>query len=370
MNRAPAILGLGLATLIIVAAAPVSAQLPGQLPGKVTIEEAFVFFDEGEPQPGSAVGPSSATLMILGRHFNYADPVVVELAGEELPILDARFNEIVALLPADLPAGDYLLTVRPRFRSGDADKRRDGGSTEGSLSHDQMRDEFMLTIGAVGPEGPTGPEGPQGEVGPQGPPGPTGATGPTGPEGPPGPGLPTSCAAGQIAQWNGDQWVCAPDPMTAQVKASICELYGETLLTPPEFCGPGLEWAPFDCEIVGDNIVNDCAGGAKWAKQSDFDPNLFICAQLCSPTRYKLFLADTPLGPYWEISDQCGCGQDHCELIGAGSGSVGTCRFSASLPSGFWRCQEGGPFAFSSPPPSNAWSPHWYECGVSIPPGP
>ena len=100
-------------------------------------------------------------------------PVVVELGG------DGGFGDISALcsespqtlscdfsLTGGLPAdGDYLLTV--------------------STGHkDNERDEYDLTIGAVGPQGSTGqqgPQGPRGLGGSQGPVGPAGSVGPQGP---------------------------------------------------------------------------------------------------------------------------------------------------------------------------------------------
>ncbi len=128
------------------------------------------------------------------------------------------------------------------------------------------------------------------------------------------------------------------------------------------------EWLEIDFLIGGTNVVNACIAGAKYIKRSDFDPGLWVGAQLCSNSRYKLFLASSAGGTYWEIADQSGNGQDHCELIGGTVTTAIDSRVtSPPLPSGFYRSSLGQPFVFASPPPSNAWRTAWYECGISVP---
>ena len=86
-----------------------------------------------------------------------------------LALVSETPTQIIALLPAGLTPGTYLLTV--------------ANSSEGSY------DTCDVTIGAAGPAGPTGPTGATGATGPQGPmglPGPRGATGAQGPPGPAG----------------------------------------------------------------------------------------------------------------------------------------------------------------------------------------
>lgn len=167
------------AAVWLIAAAMATAKPPG---GHLKITEAFVFF-----------GPPD-TVMILGEDFDFGTPLEVTLGGVgTLPIQSADATEIVAELPAGLPAGDYLLTV----------------STGNGQSQNA---DFELTIGAVGPPGPEGPPGPPGSPGPPGPPGADGedgadgAQGDPGPPGPPGPGalplvvdstLPTAQVVGQ-----------------------------------------------------------------------------------------------------------------------------------------------------------------------------
>jgi len=112
--------------------------------------------------------PTSIT--IIGEDFLFGSPLQVTL-GEVglLTIVGTPTDTMIdALLPANLAAGDYLLTV----------------STGNAQS---QNDEYDLTIGAVGPEGPEGPKGDKGDQGPQGPQGPDGPQGIQGPIGPDGP---------------------------------------------------------------------------------------------------------------------------------------------------------------------------------------
>jgi hypothetical protein len=107
------------------------------------------------------------SILIKGEYFDngyYPAPIVSLGDYGELVIISNNSSEIEALLPANCQEGDYLLTVL----TGDF------------LIH---KDEYDLTIGAVGPEGPQGPKGDKGDTGAQGPKGDKGDTGAQGPKG-------------------------------------------------------------------------------------------------------------------------------------------------------------------------------------------
>ena len=115
-----------------------------------------------------------------------------------------------ANLPANLAAGDYLLTAV-------------SGSSSASwmLSYGQVGPQGLAGAqgpqGAVGPAGPAGIAGPQGVLGATGAVGPAGPAGPTGPNGPQGPKgeagvLAAGSAAGALAYWNGSGWAEVPPP--------------------------------------------------------------------------------------------------------------------------------------------------------------
>jgi len=138
--------------------------------GGPQISEAFVTLTTDD-----AFCPGEDTVTIVGEDLLncWSRPFVI--LGE-LGMLDlcgpASSEEIVAILPADIPAGDYRLLVTTGRRS-------------------RCRDEFDLTVAAAGIPGPPGPEGPQGPTGSPGPEGPQGAAGTVGPAGPEGPQGPT-----------------------------------------------------------------------------------------------------------------------------------------------------------------------------------
>jgi hypothetical protein len=115
-------------------------------------------------------------VLIHGEHFDNGGFPVVTLGGIRLKVKSHNRNEIVAELPTDFLDGDHKLVV--------------------STGHDdKCKDQYCLTIGAVGPEGPPGPQGLKGDrgdsgaIGPPGPPGLQGSQGPqglSGGQGPPG----------------------------------------------------------------------------------------------------------------------------------------------------------------------------------------
>ena len=109
------------------------------------------------------------SITIEGQGFGTITPGVT-LNGITLTVTTYTPTAITAILPTNLGAGSYVLSV-----------------TNNSTA---LEATFDATIGSVGPEGPTGPAGPEGPAGPKGatgPQGPAGPKGPTGSEGPAGP---------------------------------------------------------------------------------------------------------------------------------------------------------------------------------------
>jgi hypothetical protein len=119
-----------------------------------------------------SVQPDSANAELTIRGTFGTAPLNVFLYGFVLTVKSFTPSQIVADLPAGVPAGSHLLFLW----------RLTPAASAGTI----------VTIGAVGPPGPPGPEGPagpQGDAGDPGPPGPPGPAGPEGPQGPPGPPL-------------------------------------------------------------------------------------------------------------------------------------------------------------------------------------
>lgn len=95
----------------------------------------------------------------------------------------------------------------------------------------------------------------------------------------------------------------------------------------------------------------------------------YVGVQLCSPTRYKLFLGNSLDEDFLDIGDQYGHGQDHCQFIGGQSenGVIVDTKFPSAMgEKAFMRKQWDdkphiGYLSFMTPTPS------WYECGISLP---
>ena len=142
---------------------------------------------------------------------------------------------------------------------------------------------------------------------------------------------------------------------------------------------PAMPWSRYD--FTYDRAESGCAGGARWVHY-DTAYKKWVGAELCSPSRYKLFLGETQDGVFHELGDTAGDGQDHCELVNPNFTipnedeiTSGTCKTCASQM-GDWespgpvpvytRANFGQPFELISWPENNVYTSLWYECGVSI----
>jgi hypothetical protein len=139
---------MAVALAILLAGFNVSALAKkGRKPSQLEITSVLVDFDEAE-------------IHIRGRNFTrggFPRATLGETVLRVLPSYTAR--EIVAELPPEVEAGDYLLKV----------VTGNGQRHQGS---------YDLTIGEVGPVGPQGPQGERGDQGDPGDPGPVGPRGP------------------------------------------------------------------------------------------------------------------------------------------------------------------------------------------------
>jgi hypothetical protein len=128
---------------------------------------------------------------------------------------------------------------------------------------------------------------------------------------------------------------------------------------------PVSPWIAYDFTSV--DWKNGCLGGAKYVRPSGYASAPFVGVQLCSASRYKIFLGQTMDGTFYGVADQCGSGEDHCELVGG----VHTTFFvdygtgNAGQP-GYHRCHAGEAPVFITWTSAN-WTPSWNECGVSVP---
>jgi hypothetical protein len=129
--------------------------------------------DEGRARIVRAdVDLSAGLIFIHGAGFGFRTPVVGLGDTKSVPVSSASPTDVVALLPASITPGTYVLTL---LRAGDG--HDNAGDNSASID---------LTIGAVGPQGPAGragAAGAKGDTGMAGPQGPAGAAGPAGAKG-------------------------------------------------------------------------------------------------------------------------------------------------------------------------------------------
>lgn len=97
----------------------------------------------------------------------------------------------------------------------------------------------------------------------------------------------------------------------------------------------------------------------------------FVGIQLCNSLRYKIYLSDALNGKFYNIGDQTGHGEDHCQFVDSFlDGRTGTQMFADQLPSrpGFYRAMRQEPVHFGEiGGKSHVTYVGWYECGTPIP---
>uniref|UniRef100_A0A3Q2QKN5 Target of Nesh-SH3 n=1 Tax=Fundulus heteroclitus TaxID=8078 RepID=A0A3Q2QKN5_FUNHE len=97
----------------------------------------------------------------------------------------------------------------------------------------------------------------------------------------------------------------------------------------------------------------------------------FVGIQLCNSLRYKIYLSDSLNGKFYNIGDQTGYGEDHCQFVDSFlDGRTGTQMLADQLPSrqGFFRALRQEPVSFGEiGGKSHVTYVGWYECGTPIP---
>ncbi|XP_057709149.1 target of Nesh-SH3 isoform X7 [Corythoichthys intestinalis] len=97
----------------------------------------------------------------------------------------------------------------------------------------------------------------------------------------------------------------------------------------------------------------------------------FVGIQLCNSLRYKIYLSDSLNGKFYNIGDQSGYGEDHCQFVDSFlDGRTGAQVFADQLPSrpGYFRALRQEPVSFGEiGGKSHVTYVGWYECGTPIP---
>ncbi|XP_027722109.1 target of Nesh-SH3 isoform X13 [Vombatus ursinus] len=97
----------------------------------------------------------------------------------------------------------------------------------------------------------------------------------------------------------------------------------------------------------------------------------FVGVQLCNSLRYKIYLSDSLTGKFYNIGDQRGHGEDHCQFVDSFlDGRTGQQLSSDQLPikEGYFRAVRQEPVQFGEIGGHTQINyVQWYECGTTIP---
>nr|XP_056714616.1 target of Nesh-SH3 [Euleptes europaea] len=153
--------------------------------------------------------------------------------------------------------------------------------------------------------------------------------------------------------------------------------------------GPSSETKPFKTESADPRVNEQISMGkdAIWT-EIKFNPDdyseckgkqyvkrtwykKFVGVQLCNSLRYKIYLSDSLTGKFYNIGDQRGHGEDHCQFVDSYfDGKTGQQLPPDQLPTkiGFFRAFRQEPVKFGKIGAATHTNyVHWYECGTPIP---
>ncbi|XP_030283938.1 target of Nesh-SH3 isoform X4 [Sparus aurata] len=116
------------------------------------------------------------------------------------------------------------------------------------------------------------------------------------------------------------------------------------------------------------DAYSECSG-KQYVKRTWY--RKFVGIQLCNSLRYKIYLSDSLNGKFFNIGDQTGHGEDHCQFVDSFlDGRTGSQMSADQLPSrlGFFRALRQEPVHFGEiGGKSHVTYVGWYECGTPIP---
>ncbi|XP_071210821.1 target of Nesh-SH3-like isoform X3 [Salvelinus alpinus] len=152
--------------------------------------------------------------------------------------------------------------------------------------------------------------------------------------------------------------------------------------------GPASEAVSFNTESADPRVSENVSGKAAIWTQFPFKADSysecngkqyvkrtwyrkFVGIQLCNSLRYKIYMSDSLNGKFYNIGDQTGHGEDHCQFVDSFlDGRTGSQVLADQLPSrsGFYRAMRQEPVNFGQIG-GNSHSTYvgWYECGTPIP---
>ncbi|XP_041806247.1 target of Nesh-SH3 isoform X7 [Chelmon rostratus] len=116
------------------------------------------------------------------------------------------------------------------------------------------------------------------------------------------------------------------------------------------------------------DAYSECSG-KQYVKRTWY--RKFVGIQLCNSLRYKIYLSDSLNGKFYNIGDQTGHGEDHCQFVDSFlDGRTGSQMSADQLSSrlGFYRAMRQEPVSFGEiGGKSHITYVGWYECGTPIP---
>ncbi|XP_064918186.1 target of Nesh-SH3 isoform X44 [Columba livia] len=117
---------------------------------------------------------------------------------------------------------------------------------------------------------------------------------------------------------------------------------------------------PFDSDSY-----SECKG-KQYVKRTWYKK--FVGVQLCNSLRYKIYLSDSLTGKFYNIGDQRGHGEDHCQFVDSFlDGRTGQ-QEDLPVKDGFFRAVRQEPVKFGKIGGETQINyVRWYECGTSIP---
>ncbi|XP_041115460.1 ABI family, member 3 (NESH) binding protein b isoform X3 [Polyodon spathula] len=152
--------------------------------------------------------------------------------------------------------------------------------------------------------------------------------------------------------------------------------------------GPSSEPVPFNTESADPRVSEYISGkdaiwteypfrsdsysecnGKQFVKRTWY--RKFVGVQLCNSLRYKIYLSDTLTGTFYNIGDQTGHGEDHCQFVDSFlDGRTGQQFPNDQLPQreGYYRAIRQEPVNFGEiGGKAQINYVQWYECGTTIP---
>ncbi|KAF4087324.1 hypothetical protein AMELA_G00093990 [Ameiurus melas] len=129
--------------------------------------------------------------------------------------------------------------------------------------------------------------------------------------------------------------------------------------------GKNAIWSSFSFDA---DSYSECTG-TQYVKRTWY--RKFVGIQLCNSLRYKIYLSDSLKGKFYNIGDETGYGEDHCQFVDSFlDGRTGSLLPSHQLPlkQGYFRSIRQEPVKFGKIGGRTQINyVSWYECGVPIP---